>query len=1139
MLFQLRQFVCIAALFSAVVFAGQEFPAKTGEAVRNGELIVRLQAAANGAAVLGSINRVPLARGNAFLLKNVPPGLAKQLAQQSAVEYVEPNRIRHATLAAPNDSSFNSQWALQTIRAVQAWALIPNRYFSASTVPAGRIRVAVIDTGVDCTHPDFRNAGGTSADSALGGQINFSLSVAYVQTTIAGAACPWMDDQGHGTHTAGIVAAATQNGTGVSSLGYPLELLIYKVLDDTGTGDDVTIANAMIRAIDSGARVISLSLGGDGYSQTLQDAVNYAWQRNVLVVAAAGNANTNTLNFPAGANHAIGVAASDQSNNRAPFSNFGSYVSIAAPGVNIISTYPTYAVATGLTNYALLSGTSMATPQVAALAGLLAGSTPNALMGAVAQRIQTSANSTYANGGWNQELGYGVIDAASALSGTLRAATAGAVTGQVTTASGVGIGGATVTLGGSTLTTADGLFRFPNLSAGTYTLRVAFAGYPDVTLPVNVTGGADTIVSAAMGVSYGQIAGTVTLGGAVQSGITVQAMSSGLVVAEASTDAQGRYSIPVTAGTYTIRAGSISDVTTVSAPVGVSAGVTAAVNLTVPREGWISGVVRDQNGNAVASLPVSITNSGFSAGAITDGFGAYSSIGLPPGTYTVQASMTGMPDAIASNVTVGADAGTTANLQFGSTTAFRPIRVNAGGGSYTDPTGNVWAADNGFNTSATYPTGSAIANTTTPILYQTERYSSSTLQYTASVPNGAYAVTLKFAEIYETGAGQRVFNIAINGSTVQTNFDVFAAAGGPNRAVDRTYDVNVTNGQIVVALIPVVSNPKISAIEIVAGTSTVSSPPPPPPPTTTFTPIRVNAGGGAVVDSAGISWAADSGYAGGSSYFSGASITNTTTPALYQSERYSTASLQYSFPVPNGTYAVNLKFAEIYLGGAGQRVFNIVINGTTVQPNFDPFAAAGGANRAVDKLFTVNVTSGQIVITLVPVISNPKISAIEITTGDANTPPPPPPTTFTPVRVNAGGGAYTDTSGTSWSADTGFVGGAAYGVGSAIANTNAPGLYQTERYASGMLQYSFTVPNSTYNVKLKFAEIYFGGAGQRVFNIVINGTTVQPNFDVLAAAGGPFIAIDRTYPVNVTTGQITISLVSVMENPKISGIEIQ
>ena len=121
-----------------------------------------------------------------------------------------------------------------------------------------------------------------------------------------------------------------------------------------------------------------------------------------------------------------------------------------------------------------------------------------------------------------------------------------------------------------------------------------------------------------------------------------------------------------------------------------------------------------------------------------------------------------------------------------------------------------------------------------------------------------------------------------------------------------------------------------------------------------------------MVDSAGISWAADTGYAGGFTYFSGATMSNTTTPSLYQSERYSTGSVQYSFAVPNGTYAVNLKFAEIYLGGAGQRVFNIVINGTTVQPSFDPFAAAGAANRAIDKSFTVNVTTGQIVFNSYP-----------------------------------------------------------------------------------------------------------------------------------------------------------------------------
>src|SRR5207248_9052635 len=133
------------------------------------------------------------------------------------VDYVEPNRIRHSMLAAPADPSYSLQWALQTMRAVQAWGVMPNRYFTAGTVPSSRIRVAVLDTGADCTHPDFMNAGGTSTNSALGGQLNFALSAALVATTISGATCVFEDDHGHGTHTAGIVAAATQNGQGVAS----------------------------------------------------------------------------------------------------------------------------------------------------------------------------------------------------------------------------------------------------------------------------------------------------------------------------------------------------------------------------------------------------------------------------------------------------------------------------------------------------------------------------------------------------------------------------------------------------------------------------------------------------------------------------------------------------------------------------------------------------------------------------------------------------------------------------------------------------------------------------------------------------------------------------------------------------------
>jgi hypothetical protein len=154
------------------------------------------------------------------------------------------------------------------------------------------------------------------------------------------------------------------------------------------------------------------------------------------------------------------------------------------------------------------------------------------------------------------------------------------------------------------------------------------------------------------------------------------------------------------------------------------------------------------------------------------------------------------------------------------------IRVNAGGPAYTDALGNIWAADSGFTGGATFSTASPIANTADKALYQSEHFGDSGgLEYITAVPNGQYTVTLKFAEVYFTSVGQRVFNIVINGNTVQTNFDPFAAAGGANTAVDETYPVTVTTGAIDIKLVAVAQNPKISAIEIDPARSATASVP--------------------------------------------------------------------------------------------------------------------------------------------------------------------------------------------------------------------------------------------------------------------------------------------------------------------------
>ncbi|MBZ5600924.1 MAG: hypothetical protein LAO79_01305 [Acidobacteriia bacterium] len=305
------------------------------------------------------------------------------------------------------------------------------------------------------------------------------------------------------------------------------------------------------------------------------------------------------------------------------------------------------------------------------------------------------------------------------------------------------------------------------------------------------------------------------------------------------------------------------------------------------------------------------------------------------------------------------------------------------------------------------------------------------------------------------------------------------------------------------------------------------------------TAIRVNAGGPAYTDPVGILWSADTGYSGGSSYSTASGIGSTYSPVLYQTSRYSTGKLSYQFAVPNGTYTVNLKFAEPYFTTPGKRVFNANINGQPQLTNFDIVSAAGGPYKAIDRSFTISTTTNQIAIDLIPLVQYPLICGIEIIeqsgTGTGTAPPPP---SSSSILVNAGGGAYTDSQGRAWSADMGSLGGNVFSTSSNIANTSDPTLYKTERWAAGTLSYRFAVPNGTYNLTLKFAEIYFTNKGQRVFNINVNGQTVQANFDPFAAAGAANTAVDKQFPVSVTNGQIAIDLVAVVENPTLSGVEI-
>ncbi|GAC1310793.1 MAG: S8 family peptidase [Vulcanimicrobiaceae bacterium] len=279
---------------------------------------------------------------------SVPPGTeADEIAKLSHVpnvRFVAQDHMAYA-LGAPNDYYYNLQYSLPLTQWDVAYTANPALGGSPSTV------ISIVDTGIDLTHEDL-------AAKTLPGA-----------TFVAGTTTA-NDDNGHGTHCAGIAAAITDNSLGIAGTNPTAQLLPVKVLSSTGAGFFSDVASGITWAADNGANIISLSLGCKaGCSDPATSAaIDYAKNtKGVLVVVASGNDGA-AVGFPASDPNSMAIAASDANDNIATFSNFGPEVSVAAPGVNIASTY-------FLNRYAYLSGTSMATPMVAGLAGLLVNAT--------------------------------------------------------------------------------------------------------------------------------------------------------------------------------------------------------------------------------------------------------------------------------------------------------------------------------------------------------------------------------------------------------------------------------------------------------------------------------------------------------------------------------------------------------------------------------------------------------------------------------------------------------------------------------------------------------------------------------------------------------------------------------------------
>ncbi len=277
---------------------------------------------------------------------------------RNLTEYVEANYVYSTDFfggTTPNDPMYKDQWNLKAIDVEQAWQRTKGK----------GITIAVIDTGVSRVD-DLKNT-------------NFVKGYDFVNDREDAS-----DDNGHGTHVAGTIAQSTNNNFGVAGIAYEANIMPLKVLSASGGGTISDIAEAIIFAADNGANVINMSLGGGGESKLMQEAIDYAYKKGVTIVAAAGNSNRNAAFYPARYPKVIAVSATSATGEKAPYSNYGAGVDVAAPGGAIARgkdgdssggiLQNTIDPATKQSVFRAFQGTSMASPHVAGVVALIEAS---------------------------------------------------------------------------------------------------------------------------------------------------------------------------------------------------------------------------------------------------------------------------------------------------------------------------------------------------------------------------------------------------------------------------------------------------------------------------------------------------------------------------------------------------------------------------------------------------------------------------------------------------------------------------------------------------------------------------------------------------------------------------------------------
>ncbi|MEB3283671.1 MAG: S8 family peptidase [Candidatus Sericytochromatia bacterium] len=341
----------------------------------------------------------------ALSAEQAPSNIAGKLMATGLVDSIEPNGIWQLPARRPSVRSLSLRirneappddparaWGQKKIGLEAVWPFVRGDR---------KVVVAVIDTGVDLNHPDLRGA----------------LVPGYSTFDEPGP----QDYQGHGTHVTGIIVGQNQGRPGVRGVAPGCRVMPVKVMGPRGREGRVeNVVAGLLWAVDHGATIVNMSLGDEGTSALLRDAVRYAQEKDVLVVAASGNfeegrhRSANTMNYPAAFPGVMAVGATSDDDQRADFSFYGHWMSIAAPGVEIYSSIPAQGNESGAYEYE--QGTSMAAPFVSGVAALLRSRFPQWTARQVQQRLEKTAQD-FGPSGFDEEYGHGRIDAQRALLG--------------------------------------------------------------------------------------------------------------------------------------------------------------------------------------------------------------------------------------------------------------------------------------------------------------------------------------------------------------------------------------------------------------------------------------------------------------------------------------------------------------------------------------------------------------------------------------------------------------------------------------------------------------------------------------------------------------------------------------------------